>query len=305
MGSGMRIGVVTVTYNSAQVIEGFLVSLLRQTQGDFILFAVDNSSSDRTLEILKQQGDPRIVVIANSDNVGIARGNNQGIRTALEAGCDLVLLINNDTEFGTDLLEKLCLGLRDQHCGMIVPKIMYFDEPTTIWCAGGYFDRWRGYLPVHYGQGQVDLGQFDHLRTVEYAPTCCMLVKKEVFLRLGLMDEQFFIYSDDADFCLRAKKAGLVLKCLASQKLRHKVSSLTGGVQSKFAVRQLTRNHIYFIRKNLGFWRSFFYLPAYEIRLFYKLLFRIIDWKGFSLRQSAFFEGWSLPLPKNTASYRR
>lgn len=299
MDRGTKIGVVTVTYNSAQVIDGFLISLLKQTHEDFILIAVDNCSSDRTLETLRRQSDSRVVVIANSENVGIARGNNQGIRAGLEAGCNLILLINNDTEFGPDLLDGLFLALRDRHCDIVVPKIMYFAEPNTIWCAGGHFDRLKGYLPVHYGQGQVDLGQFDQPRPVEYAPTCCMLLRKEVFLQLGFMDEQYFVYSDDADYCLRAKRAGLVLMYLASEKLWHKVSSLTGGAESKFTVRQLTRSHIYFIRKNLGFWKIF-YLPAYEMRLCYKLLFRIIDWKGFSIRQSAIFEGWSLPLPKNT-----
>ena len=296
MADDTTIGVVTVTYNSAQVLDGFLSSLLGQSQRNFLLYVVDNASSDDTLERLARYDDRRIVLIANRENVGVAHGNNQGIRAALETGCDSVLLINNDTEFGPDLLLSLCTGLRDYRCDMIVPKIMYFDDSAKIWYAGGFFDRLKGYLGVHYGQDEKDQGQFDEVRRVDYSPTCCMLIKKEIFDCVGLMDEQYFIYFDDGDFCLRARKNASKLVYFPTAKLWHKVSSLTGGGQSDFAVRQLTRNHVYYIRKNLGFWKSAYYLPAYQLRLIYKFLFRVIDWNGFSLRQSAFFEGWRLPL---------
>jgi GT2 family glycosyltransferase len=288
------IGIVTVTYNSAQVLDGFLSSVLGQLQRNFLLYVVDNSSSDDTLERLARYDDRRIVLIANRENVGVARGNNQGIRAALEAGCHSVLLINNDTEFDADLLLRLGTGLRDHQCDMVVPKIMYFEEIHRIWCAGGYFDRWKGYLGVHYGQDEADRGQFDEVRRVEYSPTCCMLIRKEVFERIGFMDEQYFIYFDDADFCLRAKNNDLKLLYLPDAKLWHKVSSLTGGGQSEFAVRHLTCNHVYYIRKNFAVWKSAYYLPAYQLRLLYKVVFRIVDWRGFVIRQSAFFEGLRL-----------
>jgi GT2 family glycosyltransferase len=294
MDDGIKIGVVTVTYNSAQVIEGFLSCLLKQTFTEFILYVVDNSSSDDTLVRLSQHADPKIVLIPNDENIGIARGNNLGIRAALEAGCESVLLINNDTEFGPDLLLDLRNGLRDHRCDMIVPKIMYFDDSAKIWCAGGFFNRLKGYLGTHYGQDEIDQGQFDDLRQIEYAPTCCMLIRKEVFEQIGLMDERYFVYADDADFCLRAKRVGVVLVYLPTAKLWHKVSSLTGGGQSEFAVRQLTCNHVYYIRKNFGFWHRVYYLPAYQLRLFYKLLFRIVDWHGFVIRQNAFLDGLKL-----------
>lgn len=296
MDNRLKIGVVTVTYNSAGVIDDFLNSLLAQSYSNFEAWIVDNASSDATLQRVKSCADSRIVVIANSNNAGIASGNNQGIRAALQTGCDLVLLINNDTEFGADLLETLCGGLRDQAWDMIVPKIMYFEDPSKIWCAGGRFDKIRGYLTLHFGQRESDRGQYDLSRLVEYAPTCCMLIRKEVFERIGVMDENYFIYSDDADFCLRAKRTGVKLGYLPSAKLLHKVSSLTGGGQSKFAIRHLTRSHIYFIRKNLGFWRSLLYLPAYQVRLLYKLLSGVVDPGGYSVRQMGFLQGCGVQL---------
>jgi GT2 family glycosyltransferase len=298
MDDSPKIGIVTVTYNSQKVIEGFVWSLLGQNYRHSILYVVDNASTDQTRERLAQYEDERIVLICNQENVGVARGNNQGIRAALDACCDFVLLINNDTEFGPGLLQTLRASLRDQRCDMAAPKILYYEESKRVWYAGGHFNRWRGYAGEHWGLGEIDHGQFDESRLVEYAPTCCLLVRREVFERLGLMDEQYFVYADDTDFCFRANRSGLKLVYVPTAEVFHKVSSLTGGGQSTFTLRHLTRSHVYFIRKNLGFWKSLYYLPAYQIMLFHKLVWRVLDWDGFLVREKAFFEGWKMPLPE-------
>ena len=86
----------------------------------------------------------------------------------------------------------------------------------------------------------------------EYAPTCCMLVRREVFDRIGLMDERYFVYWDDTDFCYRMYKAGLRLMCDSTVMMTHKVSSLTGGVASDFFIKFHHRNQIYYARKHFG-----------------------------------------------------
>jgi GT2 family glycosyltransferase len=299
MGNEAKIGVVTVTYNSAQVLDGFLSSLLRQSHTDFLLYVVDNASSDDTLKHLARYDDCRILLIANQKNVGVARGNNQGIRAALEAGCDSVLLINNDTEFGPELLANLADGLDRFECDMVAPKILHFDNPEIIWSAGGGFNRLKGYAGFHYGLGQPDDGKFDSVRKVDHAPTCCLLVRKAVFSRVGTMDQWYFVYIDDADFCYRAKRQGMRLMYLPHARLLHKVSSLTGGAQSEFSIRYCARNHVYFILKNLGPWRSLVYLPAYQLHLIGKFAIRRINGQEFFLREKAFCEGlrlWKLSL---------
>jgi GT2 family glycosyltransferase len=289
--STSRIGVVTVTYNSAQVIDGFMISLLRQSWTDFLLYVVDNASTDATLEIIRRYHDRRICPIANRQNLGIAKGNNQGITAALANGCHSVLLINNDTEFGPLLIEQLAAGLTQHRCDMIAPKITVFGDETTIWSAGGGFNPLKGYAGFHFGLKQPDRGQFDVTRRVDHAPACCLLVRKEVFARIGKMDDLYFVYLDDTDFCFRAKLAGLTLVYLPSAKLLHKVSTLTGGPDSEFSVRYRTRNQIYFMLKHFGPWRALYYLPAFQLYQLAKLLFRKIDFAGFVLREKAFFEG--------------
>lgn len=286
------VGVVTVTFNSASVIRGFMDSILKQSHASFRLYVVDNNSSDETVSIVSEYKDPRLLLIPGNVNVGVAEGNNIGIRAALKEGCSTVLLINNDTEFDSGLLDKLLNAFGEHRCEMVVPKIMYFDDPQRIWCAGGYFIRNRG-SARHFGYKQRDHGAFDQPRIVDYSPTCCMLIKSEVFARVGLMDANYFVYFDDTDFCHRAHHAGVKLLYLPSAVLLHKVSSLTGS-ESDSTYRYTIRNHVYYCLKYFPAWKLFVFFPAYQIHLFSKFLIWFRKPKTFLLAERAFCEGISL-----------
>jgi GT2 family glycosyltransferase len=286
------IGVVTVTYNSGTVIGDFLQSLLNQSHSDFVLYVVDNASSDDTLAVLANYPDPRIMIMRNSENLGVAEGNNIGIRAALRDGCASVLLINNDTAFDADVLSKLSDGLDRHDCEMIAPKILYFDPSDKVWCAGGTFSRLRG-LSRHFGFNQRDDGRFDRSGVVPYSPTCCMLIRKEVFAQVGLMDAKYFVYFDDTDFCLRAYRTKMKLFYLPTATIYHKVSSLV-GIQSETALRYTTRNHVYYVMKNFRRWTMLYYWPVCQIRLIRKCLLANKRLRAFSLAEKAFCEGVSL-----------
>jgi len=292
MDRGSVIGVVTVTFNSGAVIRGFMDSLLKQTYTEFILYVIDNASTDETVQCLSDYKDPRIIVVSNTTNVGVAEGNNVGIRAALRDECKSVLLINNDTSFNSDLLSQLSAGLERYQSDMVVPKIFYFDEPDKIWCAGGYFARIRG-SAGHFGEDCKDHGQFDRSRMVLYAPTCCMLIKKDVFERIGLMDANYFVYFDDADFCYRAYRAGIKLFYVSSACLLHKVASLT-GIESDFSIRYGVRNRVYYALKNLPEWHVLFLLPVLQIYVIAKYMFAKRKLRTFWVAEKAFWEGFSL-----------
>ena len=300
-----RIGVVTVAYNSEKVIDEFLASLLHQSYSNFKLFVVDNASSDGTLAAIEAHTDPRVVTIKSPINVGVAEGNNIGIRAALKEGCSYILLINNDTAFGPDLLAKLFDGLKKYQCHMIVPKILYSNPSNKIWCAGGTFSRLRG-LSRHFGFNQKDDGTFDQPRIVPYSPTCCMLIRKAVFARIGLMDANYFVYFDDTDFCLRAYRAGMKLFYVPSATIYHKVSSLI-GFQSDTALRYLSRNHVYYVMKNFVMWTALYYLPICQAQLFYRCLISKNTIRALFIAEKAFWEGIALtfarPQPAKLGSF--
>lgn len=291
MAKGDLIGVVTVTYQSAAVLPDFLRCMAEQTHHEFLLFAVDNASQDDTLRTLRDCSDARLKVIANPDNRGVAEGNNQGIRAALEAGCVSVLLINNDTEFDAALLSQLDEGLGKHQVEMTCPKMMYYNEPKRIWAVGGAFQPWVGYRITHLGADEIDCGQHDQPRLVTYVPTCCVLIRKKVFETVGLMDARYFVYVDDVDFMYRAMKAGMKLMYLPEAKLLHKVGGLTGGKDSPFTIRYCTRNRVYFMLRHFGPTRSLPMLVLYQLYFAAGLLCGRFSLNSYCIKQKAVWEG--------------
>jgi GT2 family glycosyltransferase len=288
-----RIGIVTVTYNSGSVLRAFLQCCLVQSHRDFILYVVDNASADDTLAVLRDFEDSRIRLIANTANLGVAEGNNQGIRLALEDGCSEVLLLNNDTEFEPSLLEQLSFALSRTSAAAVTPRILFFDSRDDWFANGGFTPVWRGVTGRHLPRV---LGKGGRPHLIGYAPTCCMLVRRDVFDRVGLMDERYFVYWDDTDFCWRLRAAGLPLFMVADVVMLHKVSSLTGGLSSDFFIRHHYRNQIYFVRKHFGAAAS-----AYTAALLFVTIMLRVPLRGDPLRQCrlrirSLFSGFRLPI---------
>ncbi len=305
MHSHPKIGIVTVTYNSEHVLPDFFQSLWAQTHENFILYAVDNASKDASVALLRAEQDPRLRVVANTTNVGVAEGNNIGIRAALADSCETVLLLNNDVEFPEDLLFRLQAGLSQHACEMTTGKMLYYEPNDTIWCAGGEFRVARFWAVVHYGLNQQDQGQFNSPRKVTYTPTCCLLAKATVFERVGLMDSKYFVYTDDVDFLYRCLKAHISLWYLPAALLYHKVSSLTGGDTSDFSVRFMTRNRLYFLRKHLSSWHAAIWaLRTLCLAAPLRVLRRRESLHTFALKCRSLYEGWTMPCDSRKAEHR-
>ncbi len=289
-----RIGVVTVTYNSGRVIDEFLQCLLAQAYRRFVLYVVDNASRDDTLEKVKALADSRIVLMENAQNLGFAAGVNLGIAAALESGCDSILIINNDTAFEPQLIEKLLAGMLEHGCQMAAPKILFYQDPSKIWTAGGAIAWTRGLRPKHFGYGQTDRGQFDKPKLVNFAPFCCTLISSDIFRLVGCLDSQYFVYFEDIDFMYRARRAGVKLVYLPNASLRHHRHALTGGPKSEFTIRQSTKNYFYFLLKHFGIWKSLPLLAANQVYFAARLLLGIDSPSVYRLKQASFREAFGL-----------
>jgi len=247
------IGIVTVLYNSDEVLADFFASLAAQAGIRYRLYVIDNGTTDsgtRLSEELARRHGIDAVCIFNNANVGVAKGNNQGIALALADGCTHVLLANNDTAFQPATIPDLMACMLERADLAATPKIMYHDEPELIWYAGGHINGWTMRTP-HYGLRQRDTGQFDEQQYVDYAPTCFMLFDRRVFDAVGTMDEKYFVYGDDADFVWRMRAQGIRIRFVPGAVVLHKVSTSTGGDHSPFSAYYANRNRIYFLRKNL------------------------------------------------------
>lgn len=289
-----KIGIVTVLYNSESVLEEFFETLNKQTYENFILYVVDNLSPDSSLELSKKLASShqfKTVIIENDANYGVAKGNNIGIRKALADDCDLVLLSNNDIALEDDSIDKLLIGLDKNNADMAVPKI-YIYGTNKIWAAGGGFVKKNG-LTLHFGQEQEDKGQFNTDQKVDYAPTCFMLIRKEVFAEVGLMDENYFVYYDDTDFVYRAlNKYGKKLWYVSNSEIYHNESTSTGKM-SDFSIKFLWRNLVYFALKN---YRPLYagYVLIYNFLYILIILFFRYPTKQWKIALNAYKEGLNL-----------
>ena len=259
----IKVAIITITYNSSNVIIPFLKCLSESSFKDFKLFIIDNNSVDETVEIICKIKKIDVQVIENKKNIGVAAANNMGIKLALDQGYQRVLLSNNDIVFDKNIIADLVNFSKNQSSSISSLKIMYEHDKDKIWYCGGFFNFNKGLVPEHLGIGQPDFGQYNHLKYSDYAPTCFVLFDSKVFSEIGFMDEAYFVYFDDTDFFYRVKKNGN-FKLLVNQKIKifHKVGSLTStsdtkGKKSNFFISQNIQNHFYFLKKNE---RLYFYL---------------------------------------------
>lgn len=249
MSQNKKIGLITVLYNSPDILDDFFYSLSCQTFENFHLYVVDNSTIPEPLskaKVLAKKYSIPVTFIDNAgSNVGVAKGNNQGAFLAIDDGCEYLGFINNDLIF----IDPLVIGLLNQSLlsyDLVTPKIYSYPE-GDVWFEEGYFDLGRGTTP-HRIVGEAK-------DSIPYAPTCFLFCKVEVFKKSGMMDEWYFAYYDDSDFVYRAMLAGFKLGFIKGVSIQHKVSTSTGGSYSDFSLYYGTRNRIYFIRKNLKAFR--------------------------------------------------
>lgn len=249
------VGIVTVLFNSDEVLHSYFESLACQRNVRFRLYVIDNSPTDSgsrlCRDLAKQYGIDADITF-NCANVGVAGGNNQGISQALRDGCTQVLLSNNDIEFkNAELIRGMLNCASRNNVDAVVTKIYYHTDPVILWFAGGRFSVYTATSP-HLGDRKTDIGQYDVERKIDYAPTCFMLVRSQVFQDVGLMDERYFVYYDDTDFLWRMKLGGKRLQYWPHGKIWHKVSFSTGGSESVFSLYYLFRNRVLFTRKHFS-----------------------------------------------------
>jgi len=293
----LDVALVTITYNSGSVLLPFISSVFAQRGVEWHLYIIDNQSTDDTISLLRVIDDPRVTIIYNDANIGVAGANNQGILAAIADGARRIVLINNDTEFEPELLARLDRSLSENSASAVSPLIPYYDNPDQIWFGGGHFSKKRGVRVVHDHERELLAVVGDTPFTVDYAPTCCVMFDAAVFDEIGLMDERYFVYWDDVDFMWRMKLAGLRLILDPTIRLLHKVSISTGGRLSDFSIKYNFRNQIFYTRKFHGaLWSGY---TAFMAMLSGAILLAI---KGdqprhLYLRAKALRQGFAMPHP--------
>jgi hypothetical protein len=235
------VGIVIVHYRGLADTMECLASVARTTYLPLTVYVVDQGVRDGTVDAVRE-GFPSVRVIENGANIGYAGGANVGIRRALADEAAYVLLLNPDATVAPDLVSAL-VAFAEAHpdIGIAGPVVCRSDRPDVVWAVGGRID-WRGQSHLALtgrSAADPDIGRGD--APVDFVVGCGMLVRRAVLETVGLYDEAYFLYYEDADLCARARRAGWKIRWASSARMWHKISQST-GTDSPLTVYYMRRN---------------------------------------------------------------
>lgn len=265
MNSAPLISVVIPNWNGKHFLAECIDSLNEQTFRDFEIILVDNGSTDGSAEFAEERYGNFIRIIRNKKNLGFTGGNNVGIEAARG---EYIVLLNNDTWAEPTWLEELAKATYLGHpIGMWASKVYSYFRRNQIEAVGELI-YWDG-LSRSRGQYELEKGQYGEMEGIFFPPGCGGMYRKVVFEEIGLFDEDFFAYGDDAEIGIRARLAGW--KCVFVPKaiVYHKSSGSTGQY-SPFKAFYVERNR---------FWITIKYFPFAMLLLsffftFYRFAFQ-------------------------------
>jgi len=240
------ISIILNTNRRADTLE-CLASLTQSTYRHHKVIVLDNHSTDGSVHAIRT-AFPSVEIIELEKNLGYAGNNNVGIIAALAQDADWVFVLNEDTVLAPDCLAQLvAIGESDPRIGIVGPMVYHHDEPTVIQSAGGLLGRYWNSL--HIAKDEPDQGQIDEPRAVDWISGCAILVRRAVIDQVGMIDERFFYYWEETEWCVRAGRADWRIMHVPQAKLWHK------GVQRDYRPKPSvtyysTRNRLLMLAKH-------------------------------------------------------
>jgi len=257
-----KVGISLLNWNGYADTARCLSSLRQSEFRPSMILVFDNGSRDGSAERLKAEF-PEIQLISGGENLGFSEGNNRAARILLDAGMDYVWILNNDTEVSPDCLGWLVRALEeDPGLGAASAKIWFMDGRKSLCYAGATCHPWTFEVKWR-GLRDPDAGAYDRPEDTEILTGCCMLVRADVLRQIGLFNRTFFAYGEDADWSLRAGKAGIRKRYEPRATLWHKMfgssSRAGGGAAPKSSPRAeylAMRNFILRVRLHTPSWAA-------------------------------------------------
>jgi hypothetical protein len=247
------VAVIILNWNGAKLLRKFLPSVVANTSKEIAdVIVADNGSTDDSLDLLRSEFT-EVAVLPFPENLGFAGGYNRALR---ETGYQYTVLLNSDVETPAGWLEPLYDFMeKHSHAAACQPKILSYTDKSKFeyaGAAGGYIDR-NGY-PYCRGRlfdtVEVDNGQYDNATEVFWATGAALMVRTELYNRVGGLDERFFAHMEEIDLCWRLLLMGESLWCVPASKVYH----LGGGslpVDNPRKTYLNFRNNLLLLHKNL------------------------------------------------------
>ncbi|QIL41534.1 glycosyltransferase family 2 protein [Pedobacter sp. HDW13] len=241
--------IITVNFHQMAVTIALLQSISRSYHAANVeVILVDNGADQDQSDIFTPYFK-NIQYIRSVENLGFAGGNNLGIR---QAKGDYILLLNNDTEIPAGCLETMQTELEaNEKIGLLSPLLLYFDQQDLV--------QYAGFTPLNYvtgrnayiGQFERNHGQFGQSYSTAFCHGAAVMCRREDLLNAGLMDENYFLYYEELDWCEKFKRIDKEIWFTGKTHVYHK-ESVSVGKESPLKVYFMTRNRMLFIRKNTG-----------------------------------------------------
>jgi len=258
-----KLAIIILNYNGLPYILDCFNSLSRINKPKNLqieAWLIDNGSVDKSLCQIKKNF-PWVRVFENRKNLGFAKGNNVGLKKALKEKFNYILLLNPDTIVRPDFLTPLIKLLRKDWATGIAAPVLKDNKGLAL---GAKFNPFLG--RTKHLRLDIKTGSLCPLEQ-EIVSGCAMLVRREVLEKIGLLDERFFLYFEDADFCLRARQAGFKIYVHPQSVVEHKISlSLKGWQKIKYNLRS---NFLFILKRvKLIYWPlAFGYLFCLGVKM--------------------------------------
>jgi GT2 family glycosyltransferase len=253
-----KVYIVILNYNSYDDTAECIDSLKNIDYPNYSIVIVDNNSTDESQQKLRENFKD-IYMIFSESNRGYANGNNLGIVYALNSGADYICVLNNDVVVEKDFLCEIIEEFeKDSLIGIAGACICDYYEKDKIQSFGANINLFTGLAqPSFKGDNYKKLNV--ESKEVDYLGGACFVIKKDVFSKIGKIPENYFLFFEETEFCLRAKKNGFKLVCLKKSRVYHKGSATI----SKFAGLSyyfLNRNRVVFMRRNANLLQMLIFL---------------------------------------------
>jgi GT2 family glycosyltransferase len=247
--------IIVLSWNRCAQLLDCLASLGRLDYAARRVLVVDNGSRDGAPEAVRRH-HPEAALIANPHNLGFTGGNNLGLAEACRADSAYAWLLNDDADVAPDALRLLVEAAEAEPRAAIVgPMVCFADRRDVIWSAGGAID-WRRGSTRMLALGERDSGQFgDAPRAVDFVTGCGLLVKLSAVAQFGALDDRFFAYYEETEWCVRAARADRLVLHVPRARIWHALTP-TGRAASPLVHYYMTRNRLLFLETTGAGWRA-------------------------------------------------
>ena len=261
-----KVGIVVLNWDRLDETLKCLDSVCNIEYPNLEVMLVDNHSRENPTAAVEKEF-PEIKIIRNEANLGYAGGNNVGIREGLRTGCDYVILLNNDAFPEPDMVaEMVRKATSDDRIAAVGGKVLWTERPNTLWAVYAW-ETFNANIVTVEGLIDEDRGQYEKCRDVHVVVGCALMLRREALEDVGLLDETFFAYHEDLDWCRRARDKGYRVVYVPTAVLYHRGSASTGGGPDSPIMYFGGRNSVLYAKKHAtaSQWLKFLLFLCYDL----------------------------------------